>query len=173
MHDALTPRFDTKRPILRVLALRCRRINHKSAIEAFGCAELFIRDLMAHRASHAIFGFSIRLVVRIKWKMRKNLSLAALQPRQKARNGHMANRAFVLYRSHRFWMIDRLAPHASLPIGIARRIRHNAGTPIEPDGNILTRRRHDSILTSQAAVRSLKAHLCVSVLPATPDQSGR
>src|SRR5260221_964785 len=128
---------------------------------------------MTHRASHAIFSLGVPFVVRIKWKMRKNLPLASLQLRLKAGNRHVADRAFVLYRSHRFWIIDRLAPHASLPVGIARRIRHYAGSPIEPERIIITRRGHDAVVARQASVRSLKAHLCVSVLPATADQSGR
>src|ERR1700680_3399620 len=119
MHDALPPRLDSKRPVLRVLALRRRRLNDESSVEAFGCPELFVSDLMANRASHAVFGFRVVLFVLIKWKVRKNLALATLQLCLEARNRHVADRAFVLYRSHRFWMIDRFAPHAPLPVGIA------------------------------------------------------
>src|SRR5258706_13810747 len=104
---------------------------------------------MTHRASHAIFGLGVPLVVRIEWKMRKNLPLASLQLRLKAGNRHVADRAFVLYRSHRFWMIHRFTPHAPLPVRVARRIRHYAGTPIEANGNMLAERGHDAILAGQ------------------------
>src|SRR5258707_14890168 len=126
MHNALSSGVDRKRAILRVLALRRRRINNESSVETFGSAQLFLRNLVTHRARHAIFGLRIVLFVLIKWKMRKNLPLAALYLCLKAGNRHMADRAFVLYGSDRFRMIDRFAPHAPLPIRIARRITHHA-----------------------------------------------
>src|SRR5258708_35666349 len=128
---------------------------------------------MTHRASHTIFGLGVPLVVRIEWTMRKDLPLASLQLRLKAGNRHVADRAFVLNSSHGFWMIHRFTPHAPLPVRVARRIRHYAGTPIESNGNILAGRCHDTIVAGQASVRSLKAHFCVSVLPAAANESGR
>src|SRR4029077_5421036 len=50
---------------------------------------------------------------------------------------------------------------------------HHAGAPIEPDGNILTRRRYDSVVASEAADRSLKARLGGIVRSATVDESRR
>src|SRR3984893_14534895 len=173
MHNALSSRVDSKRAILRVLALRRRRIHNESSVETFGSAQLFLRNLVTHRARHAIFRLRVILLVLIKWQMRKNLALPAFQLCLKASNRHMADRAFVLYGSDRFRMIDRFAPHAPLPIRITRRITHHARPPSEPDGNILTRRRHDSIVTSQAAVRSLKAWLGRRMLPAAADQYRR
>src|SRR5712672_4800131 len=103
--------------------------------------------------------------------MRKNLSLAAFHLGLKASNRHMANRTFVLDRRNRFRMIDRFAPYAPLPVRIARRIPHHARPPSEADGNIFTRRRHDSIVASQATVRSLKLRLERRMLPAAHHSS--
>src|ERR1700724_2700454 len=99
-----------------MLALRRRRIDNESPVETFGSAQLFLRNLVAHRARHAIFGLSVILLVLIKRKMRKNLPLAALYLCLKAGNWHVADRAFVFYGRLRFRMIDRFAPHAPLPI---------------------------------------------------------
>src|SRR6202011_1923242 len=99
--------------------------------------------------------------------MRENLPLAAFQLCFEAGNWHVADRTFILYRGLRFWMINRFAPHASLPIRIARRITHHARPPSKPDGDILARRRYDSVVASEATVRSLKARLGGIVLSAT------
>src|SRR6266436_3997323 len=91
--------------------------------------------------------------------MRKNLPLAAVYLGLKTGNRHMADRTLVLDRRNRFGMIDRFAPHAPLPVRITRRIPHHAGPPSEANGNVFTRRRHNSIVASQAPVRSLKLRL--------------
>src|SRR6267378_2176761 len=57
-------------------------------------------------------------------------------------------------------MIDRVAPDAPLPVRVARRISHHAGTPIEADGDVLTRGSRESIVTSHAAVGGLKTWFC-------------
>src|SRR6266403_255358 len=98
MHNALPTVVDRKRTVLRVLALRRRRINYEPAIETFRRAQLVLRNLMTHRARHAIFGLSVVLLVLIEWKMRKNLSFAAFHLGLKASNRHMANRTFILDR---------------------------------------------------------------------------
>src|SRR5258708_4242074 len=103
--------------------------------------------------------------------MRKNLSLAAFHLGLKAGNRHMANRTFILNRSNRLRMIDRFAPHAPLPIRIARRIPHHARPPSEADGNVLTRSRHNAIVASQAPVRSLKLRLERRMLAAADQYS--
>src|SRR5712672_4521189 len=105
--------------------------------------------------------------------MRKNLSLAAFHLGLKASNRHMADRTFILDRSNRFRMVDRFAPHAALPVRIARRIPHHAGPPSEADGNIFTRGRHDSIVASQTPIRSLKLRLERRMLPAAANHSDR
>src|SRR6266481_3302156 len=57
-------------------------------------------------------------------------------------------------------MIDRFAPDAPLPVRVARRISHHAGTPIEADGDVLTGGSHESIVTSHAAVGGPKTWSC-------------
>src|SRR5258707_13461296 len=91
MHNALTSGVDRKGAILRVLALRRRRIDNESPVETFGSAQLFLRNLVTHRARHAIFGLRVVLLVLIKWKMRKNLPLAAFHLGLKARDRHVAD----------------------------------------------------------------------------------
>src|SRR6267378_3813062 len=86
MHNPLPSVVDCKRAVLRVFALRRRRINHESAVETFGSAQLVLRNLMTHRARHAIFSFRVILFVLIEWKMRENLPLVAFQLGLKARN---------------------------------------------------------------------------------------
>src|SRR6266478_1417180 len=98
MHNALPSVVDCKRTVLRVLALRRWRINHESTIETFRRPELVLRNLMTHRARHAILGLRVILFVLIEWKMRKNLSLVAFHLGLKARNRHVADRTFVLDR---------------------------------------------------------------------------
>src|SRR5882762_9010791 len=122
MHNPLPSVVDCKRTILRVLALRRRRINHESTVETFRRAQLVLRNLMTHRARHAIFGLRVILFVLIEWKMRKNLTLATFHLGLKARNRHMADRTLVLDGSNRLRMIHRFEAHASLPVRIARRI---------------------------------------------------
>src|SRR6266404_2061238 len=166
MHNALPTIVDRKRAILRMFTLRRWRINHESTVETFRRAQLVLRNLMTHRARHAIFGLRVIFFVLVKWKMRKNLPLAAFHLGLKASNRHMADRTFILNRSNRLRMIDRFAPHAALPVWIARRIPHHARPPSEADGNIFTRWRHYSIVASQAPVRSLKLRLERRMLPA-------
>src|ERR1700676_3014363 len=99
MHNALSSGIDRKRTVFRMLTLRRRRIDDESSVETFRSAQLFFRNLVTHRARDAIFRLGVVLVVSIKWQMRKDLPLATLQLRLKTRNGHVTDRAFVLYRS--------------------------------------------------------------------------
>src|SRR5216683_3664638 len=50
-------------------------------------------------------------------------------------------------------MINRLTPHAALPVWIARRVGHDAGTPLKAYGDIFTRAGLQSIVTGHATVR--------------------
>src|ERR1700758_688091 len=92
MHNALPSVIDRKRAILWMFPLRRRWINHKSAVETFRSPQLVLRNLMTHRARHAVLGLGVILFVLIERKMRKNLPLAALHFGLKARNRHMAYR---------------------------------------------------------------------------------
>src|SRR6266403_86649 len=112
MHNALPTIVDRKRAILRMFTLRRWRINHESTVETFRRAQLVLRNLMTHRARHAILGLRVILFVLIEWKMRRNLSLVAFHLGLKARNRHVADRTFVLDRSNRLRMINRFATHA-------------------------------------------------------------
>src|SRR5882762_2373540 len=109
MHNALPSVVDCKRAVLRVFALRRRRINHEPAVETFRRAQLVLRNLMTHRARHAILGLRVILFVLIEWKVRKNLPLATFHLGLKASNRHMADRTLVLDGSNRLRMIDRFA----------------------------------------------------------------
>src|SRR5712671_4093599 len=89
MHNALPTVVDRKRAILRMFTLRRWRINHEPTVETFRRPELVLRNLMTHRARHAIFGLRVILFVLVKRKVRKNLSLAAIYLGLKASNRHM------------------------------------------------------------------------------------
>ena len=56
----------------------------------------------------------------------------------------------------------RLAPHARLPVRIARRVRHHAGAPVEADRDILARGGQQAVVAGEAAVRGLKLRLSAS-----------
>src|SRR5258708_26592481 len=114
---------------------------------------------MTHRAGDSVFGGSLVVGVRIKWKMREDLSLAVLGLGLQMNDGHVADRAFVLDYRLRLRMIERFAPHTSLPVWIAGRIRHHAGAPIEADGDVLAGFRFHSIVAGNAAVRGMKLGL--------------
>src|SRR5258708_20486208 len=97
MHNALSSGVDRKRAILRVLALRRRRINNESSVETFGSTQLFLRNLVTHGARHAIPGLRVVLFVFVKWKMRKTLPLETLYLSLKAHNRQFAARASALH----------------------------------------------------------------------------
>src|SRR5215472_4142119 len=88
--------------------------------------------------------------------MRKHLALCPFPLRLEMTNGHVTGGALVLNRRLGLGVIHAFAPDAALPIGVAGRISHHAGTPIETDGDVFTGRRDESIVTSQAAVRGPK-----------------
>ena len=88
-----------------------------------------------------------------------------------ARDGHVARGAFVFDHRFGFWMIDAFAAHAGLPVRIARGIGHDAGAPVEADGDVFARRSGQAVVTCQAAVGSLELWFrcglfCPSGLPA-------
>src|SRR3979411_3222275 len=53
-------------------------------------------------------------------------------------------------------MIDGLAPHARLPVWIARRVCHHARAPLGTDGHVLSTARGQTVVTCKATVRCLK-----------------
>src|SRR6266446_578880 len=112
MHNALPTVVDRKRTVLWVLALRRWRINHESTVETFRSPQLVLRNLMTHRARHAIFGLRVIPFILVKRKVRKNLSLAAFHLGLKAGNRHMADRTFIFDRRNRLRVVDRFATHA-------------------------------------------------------------
>src|SRR3984893_16651329 len=70
--------------------------------------------------------------------------------------GHVASGALVFNHCLRLWVVDIFAANTGLPVRIARGIGHDAGTPVEADGNIFARGSGKVVVTRQAAVGSLK-----------------
>jgi len=56
-------------------------------------------------------------------------------------------------------VIDVFAAHAGLPIGIARRIGHDACAPVKSDRDILTRRIRESIVAGETTVGGVEVRL--------------
>src|SRR5712664_46656 len=159
-HDALMASGNCKRTVFRMLVLGRRRVDNKTAVETLPRSEFFLRDLVAYRTGHAIFGRGVLFVVLVKRKMGEHFAPCALQLSLVAADGHMADRTLILDRRFGFWMIDRFAPDTPLPVRVARRISHHTGTPIEADGDVLARGSRESIVTSHAAVGGLKTWFC-------------
>src|SRR6185295_1111289 len=122
-----------------MVVFRIWGIDHESTIKAFGRSEFLRSNLVAHRTGHAVFGLRIPLVVRVERQTRKDLAFAALQFRLISDDRHVAYGTLVLNASLRFRMVNRLASHAGLPIGISRRIGHDAGAPVESNGDVFPR----------------------------------
>src|ERR1700722_9940718 len=64
-------------------------------------------------------------------------------------------------------MIDTFTANAGLPVRIARGIGHDAGAPVEADGNIFAGRSNKAVVACQTAVGSLKFRLQVVLVSRT------
>ena len=82
-----------------------------------------------------------------------NTSPRAPRRRIEARHRHVAGRAFVLDRGLRARMIGDFAPHAGVPIRVARRVRHDRRAPVVADRHVLAGRRVQPAVTRDAAIR--------------------
>src|SRR5438128_8252119 len=138
LHDALLSGLNRNGTVLRMGSGRSRGFDHKPAIETLSSPQLFPADLVTHRAGHAIFSRSGFLSVSLKRQKGKDLGLAALPFCLIVRHGHVASGADVFNVGARFRMVDRFSPYATLPIWVARRIRHHTGTPVESNGDIFS-----------------------------------
>src|SRR5438128_485782 len=146
------PWLDLERAVLGTRVRILRRLDNEAAVEALRRTEPVFTYLMAHGARYAVGRLPSLFVVGGERQMREYLSAFAAQLRLVPRDRHVADRAVVLDRCRRFRVIDRLAPDACLPVRIARRIRHHAGAPVEPDRHVLARRRHQAVMAREAAV---------------------
>ena len=121
---------------------------------------------MAQRARHAVVGEPIgvtpleRIVVRRK--MLENAALSPFGARFGARHGHVTRGAFILDRSALLRMIDRFAAHTSLPVRIARRVRHHRRAPARANRHIFTGRCRKAVVTCHTPIRGLE-HFAVRI----------
>src|SRR3954467_15284900 len=72
---------------------------------------------------------------------------------------HVADGTLILDVRLRLRMVHQFAPYATLPIRISRRVCHDAGTPVETDGDILAGLGLQTIVTGKATVGSVKLSL--------------
>lgn len=149
---------DIERAVFGVPVLRFGRIDNEAAVITGARTELLLADLMANGAIDAILRFAAFLLRRIERKMRKDLPEPAMQLGFVARNGHVANGAFVFDIGARVRMVDGFAARAGLPIRIARGVGHHAGAPVEADGNIAPGPSGQAVMAGDAAIGSLESH---------------
>src|SRR6476660_2283635 len=163
-HDLLLTRVDLKRSELGMIVGRSRCSNQKPATKALALAEILRRDLMADGASHTVLGVGVLLRVFVERNVSEDLAKLSVQLCPVARHRHVAIGAGVLDLRFGFGMVHVLAPNAGLPVRIARGIRHYAGAPVEPDGDIFPRRSNQAVVTGKAAVGGMKLLLEIFVL---------
>src|SRR5580704_201389 len=156
LHYPLMARIDNERPMLGPPIRRLRRVDYEIADVTGWSAKVLFGDLVTHRAGDAVRRFCIVLLIRIEWKAGEDIHLLLLRVCVEVRHGHVAMRTFVLDLRCRRWMVNRLPPHASLPVRIARGVGHDACAPIEPDGIVCSRLRFHAVVASHAAVGCLK-----------------
>src|SRR5438105_6854664 len=93
-------------------------VHLECAVEGLGRAQLFFCDLVTNRAGDSVFGSSVVLVIGIERKVREDLRFAALALCLQVDDGHMTDRALILYGRLRLRMIDGFAPHTGLPVRV-------------------------------------------------------
>jgi hypothetical protein len=95
-------------------------------------------NLMADRAGDAIGGGSVLWVIGAERQSREYFGLAVLGLIDERLQRYVAASAFVLDDSARFGVVETLAAHTALPVGIARGVGHDARAPLEADGHVFT-----------------------------------
>src|SRR6202043_3657905 len=113
-------------------------------------------DLVTNRARDSVRRGTVLLVGRRYRQMLKDFCLLSLGLRGQVRDRHMTNQKFILNIRLRLGMTQRSPPHASLPVGIARGVRHDAGPPLKSDGNIFAGTGLQFVMTSNASVGGAK-----------------
>src|SRR5208282_2195099 len=93
---------------------------------------------MADHAGDAIGGGSVLRVTGAERQSREYLGLVALALIDERLQRHVAASALVLDDSTRFRMVESLAAHTALPIGIAGGVGHDARAPLKADGHVFT-----------------------------------
>src|ERR1700675_624047 len=96
-------------------------------------------NLVANGAGNSVCGCTVSFGKFLQWKASKHLRLPSGIPVCNMDRRHMANRALILDDRLRLRMIDGLAPYATLPVGIPRRVGHDARPPLRADGDVLAR----------------------------------
>jgi hypothetical protein len=114
---------------------------------------------MTYRAGNSVCGDRILLGIFVEGQVRENFAETALQLGFVTRDGHVAVGATIFDDSSRFGMVQILAPHAGLPVRVARRIRHGARAPFETDRYILARWSREAVVTGQTAIGGLEPWL--------------
>ena len=123
----------------------------KPADEALRRAQAIRRDLMTHRARHAVGGErAVAVGAALDGKVREHLAFAAVGVRLCARHRHVAGRALVLDRALLERVIDGFAPHRRLPVRVARRVRHHRGAPRDADRHVFAAGRHQAVVARHA-----------------------
>ena len=115
--------------------------DDEPADEALARSELVARNLMAHRAGHAVVRQPV-LVRRARSTGRcaNTWPLRPFGARRRARHRHVADRALILDVRGSARVVDRFAADTRLPVRIARRVRHHRRAPVDADRHVLARR---------------------------------
>src|SRR3954454_20252315 len=119
LHDVFLAGLNLEWPEFRMVILREWRLDQEAAVEAFTLPKILFRNLMANRASHAIFRAGIFPGIAVKGKVREDLPQLSFFLSFISRHWHVAVRAAIFNFGLRFGMVDIFAPHTGLPIGIA------------------------------------------------------
>src|SRR4029077_17141035 len=111
--------IDNERPMLGTLIRGLRWIDYEIADEAGWSPKVLFGDLVTYRAGDTIRGFRVVLLIRIERKVGENFPLLLLHVRVVIHHGHVAMRTLILDVRCRRGMVNRLPPHARLPVRIA------------------------------------------------------
>ena len=128
----------SKRAVLRMLIFGVRRIDHEPSVETLARPAFLCRSGGTPNRTRRL-RLDAPLLVGVEREMSKNLTGLAAQFCFITRDRHVAHRALVFNGGFRFGMIDGFATNARLPVGIARRVGHDAGAPLKTDGDVLAR----------------------------------
>src|SRR6185437_10856104 len=120
LHHTLMPLIDDEGAILRTLVYVVEACERDIAVERLRRSQSRLLHLVAHRTGDAIRRRAIPARWGREWQVRKDLRLLSFRSRSEMRQRHVTCRALIFDRRLRAGVVDRLAPHAALPVRIAR-----------------------------------------------------
>src|SRR5579872_5459772 len=168
LHHAPMSSINYKWPVLRSLICVVRTGDNNIPIVRFAGSQSLLLNLVTNGARDSVRRRTMLLVRRRYWKVGENLCLLPLRFRRQVRNGHMANRTFIFDVGLRFRVIQRLPTHAALPVGVARGIGHDAGPPLESNGNIFSGTCFQVVVTGDAPVGCTELRVQILVFRSGP-----